>query len=138
MSQFDGPIGPRDAVTVLTRVFDTTNGALKIVLGGIAGDNQIVTLTEAVRLATVTVGSVATGANSDFTITQDVDGNAIPNTIYIHQTIIVPSAATIFRVRLFAKSTRALADPLWFNNPFGAFDEGFCERCYPLLVHKQG
>ena len=122
MSQFKGPTGPKDVVTVLTRAFDTTNDALKMVL---SGSNQVVTLTEGVRLATISIGSVAKGADADFVITQDEDGVAIPNTIYIHQTVIVPSVATIFRVMLFAKSTRTLADPLWFSNPFGAFDESY-------------
>lgn len=125
MSQFEGPTGPKDVGTVLTRAFDTTNDALKTVLSGAAGGNQIVTLTEAAKLATVTVGSVAKGADTDFTITQDVDGNAIPNTIYVHQTVIVPSVATIFRVMLYAKSTRVLADPLWFSYPFGVSDQDY-------------
>lgn len=125
MSQFEGPTGPKDVGTVLTRAFDTTNDALKTVLSGAAEGNQVVTLTERARLATITVGSVAKGADTDFVITQDEDGNPIPNTIYIHQTVIVPSAATIFRVMLFGKSTRVLADPLWFDYPFGAFDESY-------------
>lgn len=109
---------PRDMLTIFKRAFDADENALKVLLS--AGIQ-----TEAAKVATASVGSVAKGANTDFVITQDEDENSIPNKIYVPHILIIPSAATIFRVRLYAKDARALVDPLWYQWPFGAQDEDF-------------
>jgi hypothetical protein len=124
---FPGPVSPRDSQTVLTRSFDAANDALKVVLAGGAGANSIIALTEAVRLATIVTPAVPIGGAANFTIVQaDVaDGNPIPTTIYCPQIVVVPSAATIFRVRLFGRATRLAADPIWYQYPFGAMNEDY-------------
>jgi len=79
-------------------------------------------------LATVRVpltGTIAKGGSVNFEITQDADGRPLPNSIYIPHIVIVPTVATIFRVRLFAKSGRAIADPRWYEYLFGAMDESY-------------
>lgn len=82
-------------------------------------------LMEMARIATVSVSSINKGSDSDFTITMDEDNVAIPNRIYVAQVMIIPSAATIFRVRLYAKAARTFADPLMYEYPFGMEDESF-------------
>jgi len=124
MDSPEGPVEPKDSVTVLTQVYDDVKKALKIDNVGAGGTGGVASP----ALATVRVplaGTIAIGGSADFEITQDVDGNAIPNTIYVPQIIVVPTAATRFRVRLFATSGRALADPMWYEYPEGGADEDY-------------
>ena len=82
-------------------------------------------LMEMARIATVSVSSINKGASSNFTITVDEDNVAIPNRIYVAQVMIIPSTATTYRVRLYAKAARTFADPLMYEYPFGMEDESF-------------
>jgi len=119
-TNFDGPIGPKDVRTVLTQAFDSVTGALRI-------SNVAPPTLAAATLATAIcpeAGTIALGDSANFDITEDVDGNPIPDSIYIPQIIVVPSVATMFRTRLFAASTRLFSDPIWYNYPFGG-DEDF-------------
>lgn len=112
-------------VLSLTRSFDGTNEAIKTVQGGAAGDTNSVALIEAARLATVAVIPVDVGNNANFEITTDVDDNAIPDNVKVHQVVIIPSVATMFRVRLFGTASRILASPMWFEYPFSLEDETY-------------
>lgn len=115
----------KDLILSLTRAFDVTNEAIKTTQGGNLGDYSAIALIEAARLASVAVIPVDVGNDADFEITVDVDGNTIPDNMYVHQVVIILSVATIFRVRLFATAARSLASPLWFNYAFGAMDEDY-------------
>jgi len=124
MDSPEGSVEPKDSFTVFTRVYDDVKKALKISNVGAGGTGGVV----APKLATVrvpTAGTIAIGGTSNFEITQDTDGNSVPNTIYVPQIIIVPTAATRFRARLFATSVRALADPMWYEYPDGGADEDY-------------
>lgn len=124
MDSPEGPVEPKDSVTVFTRIYDDVKKALKISNVGVGGTGGVA----APKLATIRVpaaGTIAVGGSSNFEITLDVDGNLIPNTIYVPQIVIVPTAATIFRARLFATSARALAGPMWYQSLFGAMDEDY-------------
>jgi hypothetical protein len=138
-SDFKGPVSPRDSTTVLTRSFDPVNDALKVVFGGAIGASKVVSLLEAPRLATFVTHVIATGGTENFDILQDVNGVSIPNTVYVPQIIVVPSAATIFRVRLFGRATRLAADPIWYQYPFGAMDEDYANDATGFwLLNRDG
>jgi len=124
MDNSTGSVPPKDTTTVLTRVLNTSLTALQVTSIGPGGSGGIYAPRRAYIRVPAT-GTIAVGANSDFTITQDINDNAIPNTIYVPQIVIVPSVATIFQLRLFAKSSRALNDPLWYDHAFRAFDEAY-------------
>jgi len=124
MDSPEGSVEPKDLVAVISQAYDDVNKALKTSNVGAGGTGGVAIP----KLATVrvpTAGTIAIGGSADFEITQDADGNSIPNTIHVPQIVVVPTAATIFRVRLFATSVRAFADPLWYTYPFGAIDEDY-------------
>jgi len=118
MSNFQGPASPHDIRTVLTRAYNSSSGTLKV-------SGSIVARAQTPTLATHTSNNIGIGGSEDFVIDVDVDGNSIPNAIYVPQVVIVPSATTIFRLRFFATAARSLVDPMWYHHPYGAMDEDY-------------
>lgn len=94
---------------------DGANNVVKILLIG----------EETPKLASKSINSISKGSSSDFEITVDLDEAPIPNRIYILGVVVIASADTIFRVRLFAKDSRALDDPMWFERSFGWTDSNY-------------
>lgn len=98
-------------------------------MGGVTGGNPrpmtaaeraISTSVNEPRRATYSSARIVRGGSVNFRILKDVNGATIPNLIYIPGIIIVPSALSLYRVRLFAKSTRNRNDPMMYEWPFGA------------------
>ena len=58
------------------------------------------------RHARVSVASVAAAGTTNWTATEDVDGNAIPARIRVTDVIVTPTASTIRTLRMFGKSGR--------------------------------
>lgn len=101
---------------------------VSVTAAGITGGNPL-EMTAAVRAISTSVNEprraihasavIAKGASANFTITADVNGAAIPDLFYVDAVIIVPSALSLYRVRMFAKSTRNLNDPMMYEWPYG-------------------
>lgn len=108
----------------LTDVHVAAEDALRVV--GDASGGQI-SLTELPTLCVETIPLVAINTNSNFTITVDVDGDPIPNQLYCPEIVIVPSAATMMRLQLFATSARVPADPMWYEYDYPPVDVDFAK-----------
>jgi len=125
-----GPVDPNDVQTILTNVYDPEYEALRVVSGGV--DDAVAMVRKTPRLAYYGSGSLGVGASENITITLDLNSIAIPNNSYVESVIVIPSAATRFRLRLYAKSTRLPSDPMWYLYDYPALDTDFLSDVTPF------